>query len=123
MYLLYRMLSLFLYLCLFTSASAVSFVSTGSTVILNGIPYYVPANPVTTLPVQHDQFGSAASVAGLVPLTVLETSVLTFTQKDFDATIASYTAIDDVFQPGFLQGISLHALSYEKIHVTPGSAS
>ena len=105
MYLLYRMLSLFLYLCLFTSVSAVSFVSTGSTVVLDGIPYYVPASPVTTLRVRHDQFGSAASVAGLVPLTVLETSVSTFTQKDLDATIANYTAIDDVFQLGFLQGI------------------
>ena len=105
MYLLYNMLSLFLYLCLFTSISAVSFVSTGSTVVLDGIPYYVPTSPVTTLRIRHDQFGSAASVAGLVPLTVLETWALTFTQKNFDATIANYTATDDVFQPGFLQGI------------------
>ena len=101
------MLELLLWFTLFSSTLAVSFVSTGSTVVLNGIPYYVPAKPVTTFSLRPEQLKSAAAVADLMPLTAIETSRLTFTQKDLDETVANFTAKDDVFQPGFLQGTEM----------------
>lgn len=104
MFTLCKMLALLALLSLSTSAQAVSLISTGSSVMLNEIPYYIPAAPVTTLRVHPNQFRSTISAAGLVPLTVFETSLLTFSQKDLDDTVANYTARDDVFQAGFLQG-------------------
>jgi len=76
----------------------------GMTVTLNDIPYYVPASPIATIECDSKRLGAIISVAGLVPLTVIQTSSLTFSQNDFDATIAKYMASDDVFQTGFLQG-------------------
>lgn len=84
--------------------------SNGMTVTLNDIPYYVPASPIATVECDAKRLGAITSVAGLVPLTVIETSALTFSQNDFDATVARYMASDDVFQTGFLQGT--HQFSY-----------
>ena len=80
--------------------------SKGMTVTLNDIPYYVPASPIAIINCDSKYLGAATSLAGLVPLTVIQTSSLTFSQRDFAATIANYMANDDVFQPGFLKGIS-----------------
>lgn len=78
--------------------------SNGMTVTLNDIPYYIPASPIATIECDSKRLGASISVAGLVPLTVIQTSSLTFSQNDFDATVAKYMASDDVFQTGFLQG-------------------
>lgn len=80
--------------------------SNGMTVTLNDIPYYIPAAPIATVDCDSKRLGAATSLAGLVPLTVVQTSSLAFSQSEFAATIANYTATDDVFQPGFLQGTS-----------------
>lgn len=78
--------------------------SNGMTVTLNDIPYYIPASPVATIECNSKKLGAATSLAGLVPLTVIQTFSLTFSQNDFAAMVANYTASDDVFQAGFLQG-------------------
>jgi hypothetical protein len=78
--------------------------SNGMTVTLNDISYYIPASPIATIECDSKRLGASISVAGLVPLTVIQTSSLTFSQHDFDATVAKYMASDDVFQTGFLQG-------------------
>ncbi|MCJ1405391.1 hypothetical protein MMC11_008619 [Xylographa trunciseda] len=80
-------------------------ISTGMTVVLNDIPYYIPAGPVATIKLGATQLNAGISAAGLVPLTVVETTSLTFSQSDLEAIIANYTASDDVFQNGFLQAI------------------
>ena len=85
-------------------AKAASIVSTGSTLTLNGIPYYLPANPVATLKLSPGPLKSLPSTAGLIPLTVISTTSLSFNQADLDATIANFTAADDVFQAGFVEG-------------------
>ena len=87
-------------------------ISTGMTVILNDIPYYIPAAPVATIHIRPNQLNAGTSAAGLVPLTVVETTSLTLTQSDLEAIIANYTASDDVFQTGFLEGTySLYLIS------------
>lgn len=78
----------------------VSLLSTGVTVTLNDIPYYIPPDPVTTLSTKLQQLNGVASVGGLVPMTVIDT-----TGEDFSQTVSNYTTTDDVFQDGFLQGI------------------
>ena len=50
------------------------FSSTGMTVMLNAIPYYVPASPVATFSIALGKVNNAVAVAGLVPLTVFETA-------------------------------------------------
>ena len=87
-------------------------ISTGMTVVLNDIPYYIPAAPVATITIHPNQLPVGSSAAGLVPLTVVETTSLTFSQSDLEATIVNYTASDDVFQTGFLQGTYSLYLAY-----------
>ena len=89
---------------LLSVVQAVSLVSTGSTLTFNGIPYYIPAHPVTTLKVSSRLLKSLPSAAGLVPLTVISTPSLSFTQADLDAAVAIFSVADDVFQSGFAEG-------------------
>ena len=88
-----------------TVVTAVSFVSTGSTVMLNDISYYIPASSIATIQIRSNQLSSFSSALGLVPLTVFSTSSLTFNQGDLEVIIGNYTAIDDVFQAGFLESM------------------
>lgn len=88
-----------------TFVQAISFESTGSTVILNDVPYYVPPTSVANLRIWGERLQTCASVAGLVPLTVVQTTSLTLSQTDFTAIITNYTSTDDVFQSAFLEGM------------------
>ena len=95
-------------LALAIKVQATSFVSTGSTVMLNdNAYYYIPANPIANIKISSSLLAAISSVAGLTPLTVISTPSLTFNQADLDVTIANYTASDDVFQPVFLEGTLL----------------
>ena len=94
------------------AVQATAFVSTGSTVMLNGNAYYIPAQPVTSIHVSSSLLTSMPSVAGLTPVTVISTTSLTFNQANLDAVVANYTATDDVFQPEFLQGLLQLYYSY-----------
>lgn len=83
-----------------------TFTSTGQTVELDGIPYYLPPVAVTTL--SGSTFGpfrkAITEAGGLLPLTVVTTSSIDYSASHFAATIANYTATDDVFSAGFLEG-------------------
>ena len=98
---IYPTLTLLLNLLCFSQA--ISFTSTGSTVNLNGVPYYVPPTPLTTLEGPLNNLRFLPSAAGLIPLTVVSTNSLLFSQGDLDKIVSSYAAIDDVFQMGFLE--------------------
>jgi hypothetical protein len=78
---------------------------TGSTVNLDGTSYYVPASAVATLKISSQKL-KAASTSGedLIPLTVFKDTVSSFSASVLATAVASYTANDDVFSPGFLQG-------------------
>lgn len=85
-------------------AHAINFFPTGSTFELNGISYYVPPNPVGKLRVDPNLSNAAASSGGYLPLTVIKTNGTSYQSSDFQSTIESFLASDDVFQTGFLDG-------------------
>ena len=68
-------------------------LTTGSTVMINGIPYYLPGSPtavLTTGSIPRNQ------QADLIPVTVVNSSDVTAATAGFGS--------DDVWQPDFLQG-------------------
>lgn len=81
------------------------FTPTGQTVELDGIPYYLPPNPVATLHAESVLRSKASASGGWTPLTVIVTNDTKYSSQDLQATITSYTASDDVFSPGFLAAI------------------
>lgn len=78
--------------------------NTGTTVVLNDIPYYVSPDSVATMPV-FGAFGRAKST-GLLPMTVFTASAAYYTESEMNATVTKYLADDDVFQTEFLDGKS-----------------
>ena len=80
-----------------------AFSSTGSTVILNDIYYYIPPDVITILPTTKG-LSAALSSGGFIPLTATSTSVPEFGASDLSALISNFSTIDDVFQNGFLEG-------------------
>ncbi|TKA76728.1 hypothetical protein B0A49_01173 [Cryomyces minteri] len=85
--------------------AAATLSSTGITVTLNDVPYYIPPRSVGTLPANKGLIEAATSAGGLLPLTVISTPSFTYGSSDLAATVASYTASDDVFQDGFLEDV------------------
>ncbi len=94
-------------LILALTASAIVSPS-GQTVVVNGISYFAAPEPVSIISASVDMLKSAATTgAELIPLTVMEDSSSSFTTSVFRSIVGSYTAADDVFNIGFLQGITL----------------
>lgn len=81
---------------------AVSLASTGQTLVLNGIPYYVPATPFTTIPIIKP-LKSAASAGSLVPVTVVGLSASNATLSGLEQAVDGFS-VDDVWNEGFLEG-------------------
>jgi hypothetical protein len=81
---------------------------TGQTFIVNGVNYYAAPDPVTIISATADMLSSAStSDVDLIPLTVMADSSSSFTTSVFRSIVGDYTAADDVFNIGFLQGQSL----------------
>ncbi len=90
----------------------------GHTVIVNGVTYYAAPEPVSIISATADQLKSATTTGvDLIPLTVMEDTTSSFTTAVFRSLAGNYTASDDVFNIGFLQGkifpqvTSLHSSS------------
>jgi hypothetical protein len=78
---------------------------TGQTFIVNGVNYYAAPDPVTIISATADMLSSAStSDVDLIPLTVMADSSSSFTTSVFRSIVGNYTAADDVFNIGFLQG-------------------
>lgn len=92
-------LSIFLSLIFQHLTRAGSFTSTGQTLVLNDIPYYVPATPFATLPFLHP-LQSIAFVDGLAPVTVVRLSA---SNASLEQAISGFGA-DDVWNEGFVEG-------------------
>lgn len=80
-----------------------AFVDNRKLASIDGINYWVGSTAVSRIP-------SAASLnwtwteSDIVPLTVVRTNATNFTSGDLEEIIARFTASDDVFTPGFLEG-------------------
>ena len=83
-----RLLSLFLFFYCTTS----ELVSTGRTVTVNNVPYYVPAKVFATV-----SLTASLGFEDLVPVTVVGNSV------NLQSTVKSYAGSDDVWNAGFLE--------------------
>ena len=83
-----RLLSLFL----FFRCTTPELVSTGRTVTVNDVPYYVPAKVFATVTLT-----ASLGFEDLVPVTVVGTSV------NLRSTVKSYAGSDDVWNAGFLE--------------------
>lgn len=80
--------------------AAISVSKTGTTVNVNGISYYVGVDAMATI-----QIKRILTNADLVPLTVMSSSDDIFTPDSFKSLVSNYTASDDVFNTGFLEGV------------------
>lgn len=95
-------LSLFLSPLFQPLTGAASLISTGQTLLLNDIPYYVPATPFATLPLP-SPLQSAAFAGGLAPVTVVGLSAGNAGLSGLEQAISGFGG-DDVWNWGFGQG-------------------
>ena len=80
----------------------------GQTIMVNGINYYASPDSVSIIDATADILSSAsANEVDLIPLTVMADSSSPFTTSVFRSLVGNYTVLDDVFNIGFLQGMSL----------------
>lgn len=84
-----------------TLASTLS--STGQTVVLDGTPFYVPAEPVAVL--DTSSLPRTIKDSDLTPLTVVSTDNLSYNAQAFEAAVSNFTSTDDVFSAGFLESV------------------
>jgi hypothetical protein len=80
-------------------------VQTGQTVQVNDIDYFAAPTSVNIidLTAQDVSFAIRGQNMDLVPLTVLGDSSNSFTREVLISLVNNYTAMDDVFNTGFLQ--------------------
>lgn len=83
-----------------------SVLTQGKIIIVNGLSYYASIDAVTTISNATAQLESSSSTqdADLVPLTVIDCATGSFTTAALQSIVQNYTASDDVFNTGFLQG-------------------
>lgn len=84
-----------------TIASTLS--TTGQTVVLDGVSFYVPAEPVASL--EASNLPRKVKGAHLTPLTVIATDSFSYNAEAFDAAVSDFTSKDDVFSAGFLESV------------------
>ena len=100
-FILYLVLAL--YLSLFPGEVVGSLQSTGQTLLLNDLPYYVPATPVAAISTLKS-LKKLPSDNALVPVTVVDLSASNSSLSTLEAIIASFGVDDDVWNEGFLEG-------------------
>lgn len=83
--------------------NAGSLTSTGRTLVLNDIPYYVPATPFATLPLLHP-LQSATFADDLAPVTVVRLPASNASLGVLEQAINGFGA-DDVWNEGFAEGM------------------
>lgn len=104
---------------LFARFTAGVLIFTGQTLFLDGIPYYVPATPITTV-ASLTGLKLVGTAGGLVPVTVVGTSATNSSLAALESIIEGFYA-DDVWNAGFLKGKDTPAWS-TFCFVQPGSA-
>lgn len=106
--------------CLFNVlASAMATVlDRGKLISLNGINYWVGGVAVSRLTSSAIVNWNCTS-SDIVPMTIIRTNVTTFTSASLEDTVATFTASDDVFGLGFLEGMMLAHLEFKIISQIP----
>ncbi|KAL8640063.1 MAG: hypothetical protein Q9228_002973 [Teloschistes exilis] len=102
-----------LFSLLVPDAVAVTLTSTGSTLTLNDIPYYVPGTPYTTVSTR--AFQGLQSVNGLVPVTVVNLAAGNDSLSNLESVLGKFAA-DDVWNAGFLEAILVKSTGYGSLH-------
>ena len=82
---------------------AATLMFTGQTLLLNDIPYYVPATPFVTVP-SFSSLTTFGSANGLVPVTVVALPSSNSSLSNVGAILSGFGA-DDVWNKGFLEGM------------------
>jgi hypothetical protein len=102
-----KMVMGFLRLLVLAATASATVSSAGQTLVVNGISYYAAPEAVTIISATADMLSSSATGdVDLIPLTVMVDSSNSFTTDVFRSIVSNYTASDDVFNTGFLQGLS-----------------
>jgi hypothetical protein len=83
------------------SAYAFTLTTTGQTVELEGIPYYLPAAPVKYLQANSTLPLAAKRAGSIIPFTVLSVNDTSCTEQAISSAISSFKTIDDVFLEAF----------------------
>lgn len=102
-----------LFSLLVPDAVAVTLTSTGGTLTLNDIPYYVPGTPYTTVSTR--AFQGLQSVNGLVPVTVVNLAAGNDSLSSLESVLGKFAA-DDVWNAGFLEGKCFHVCRSTRKH-------
>ena len=85
--------------------------STGSTIELGGVPYYVPSKSVasvTSTCYSQVLAGSKSVDTPWVPVTVVKATAGAFGVAELQSTLKTFGVTDDVWSTGFLSGESTH---------------
>jgi Asp-tRNA(Asn)/Glu-tRNA(Gln) amidotransferase A subunit family amidase len=99
----------------FTFASVLS--TTGQTVVLDGVSYYLPAEIVATL--DASALPRKIKDASLTPLTVVTTDSASYDAQTFEATISNFITTDDVFSAGFLESVYVQYIGQQSYGFSP----
>ncbi|KAF2110645.1 glutamyl-tRNA amidotransferase [Lophiotrema nucula] len=83
--------------------------STGFTVTLTDVNYFLPPQPVASIAVT-EQLEAAFSDGPFVPFTVVKSAGEECSASDLSTAVSKYLEEDDVFQPGFLSAIYVKAI-------------
>ena len=94
---------MFLFILLLAPIAQATLTSTGFTVTLDSVFYYVSPYVAGNTSFNASALSTAESVHGFYPVTVMPESTRV---SEIAAVVKNYTAADDVFQEAFLQGMS-----------------
>jgi len=91
----------------FVAAVQVPLQLKGETLILGGIPYFLPPAAVSAVDIVafNGFFGASTWASRLIPISVMNTAELELDDSVFDATIQEWQAKDDVWSASFLTGV------------------
>lgn len=103
-----------IFTCLLLAAKqaiALSQQIAGGTLILDGVPFFIPPAPVSQLPLSKETqskelIGSIGGrfPLGLVPFSVISTNTSRFDDAALSRSVEGFKAVDDVWSPSFLNG-------------------
>ncbi|KAF2104459.1 glutamyl-tRNA amidotransferase [Rhizodiscina lignyota] len=97
-------------LCTCVVRSALS--STGFTVTLNDVPYYIPPKAIGSVPASTKL--SSISPDSFTPITVVTASSFSYGESELAASVAEFKSSDDVFQDGFMEALYVQYIGSSK---------
>lgn len=84
--------------------TATALIDNGKLVSLNGLDYWAGGIAASELSPSRNINWNWSS-ADIVPLTIVKTNWTIFSSKELEKTITEFQSSDDVFSPGFMEGL------------------